>query len=63
MKRTVVMAVATMTAMSFAGSAWAQDCGSSDSIVIPTHNWSSQIVVSNVVGQLFEKIGCNVEYT
>lgn len=37
-------------------------CGSKDAIVIPTHNWSSQIVMSHVVGQLFEKIGCNVEY-
>lgn len=41
----------------------AQGCGSKDAIVIPTHNWSSQIVMSHVVGQLFEKIGCNVEYT
>ena len=38
------------------------ECGSNDAIVIPTHNWSSQIVMSHVVGQLFEKIGCNVEY-
>jgi len=28
---------------------------SSDPIVIPIHNWSSQIVMSNVVGQIFEK--------
>ncbi|MGR3914709.1 MAG: ABC transporter substrate-binding protein [Gammaproteobacteria bacterium] len=41
----------------------AQKCGSKDAIIIPTHNWSSQIVMSHVVGQLFEKIGCNVEYT
>jgi len=32
-------------------------------IVIPVHNWSSQIVMSHVVGQLFEKIGYTVEYT
>ena len=31
--------------------------------MIPTHNWSSQIVMSHVVGQLLEKIGCTVEYT
>lgn len=31
-------------------------------IIIPTHNWSSQIVMSHVVGGLFEKIGDNVEY-
>jgi glycine betaine/proline transport system substrate-binding protein len=35
---------------------------SSDPIVIPIHNWSSQIVMSNVVGQIFESIGDNVEY-
>jgi len=32
-------------------------------IVIPLHNWSSQIVMSNVVGQLFEKMGYRVRYT
>lgn len=35
---------------------------SSDPIVIPTHNWSSQIVMSNVVGQIFDEMGLNVEY-
>jgi glycine betaine/proline transport system substrate-binding protein len=38
----------------------AQD--SSDPIVIPIHNWSSQIVMSNVVGQILEGQGANVEY-
>ena len=38
----------------------AQD--SSDPIVIPIHNWSSQIVMSNVVGQILESAGNNVEY-
>ena len=40
--------------------AFAED--SSDPIVIPIHNWSSQIVMSNVVGQIFEGMGNNVEY-
>jgi glycine betaine/proline transport system substrate-binding protein len=40
--------------------AFAED--SSDPIVIPVHNWSSQIVMSNVVGQIFESMGSNVEY-
>lgn len=31
-------------------------------IIIPTHNWSSQIVMSHVVGNLFQKIGNKVEY-
>ncbi len=35
---------------------------SSDPIVIPMHNWSSQIVMSNVVGQIFEQMGNSVEY-
>ena len=39
---------------------FAQD--SSDPIIIPTHNWSSQIVMSHVVGNLFESMGNNVEY-
>ncbi len=43
-----------------AGGAFAAD--SSDPIIIPTHNWSSQIVMSNVVGQMFESMGASVEY-
>jgi len=35
---------------------------SSDPIIIPIHNWSSQIVMSNVVGQMYEGMGLNVEY-
>ena len=35
---------------------------SSDSIVIPIHNWSSQIVMSHVVGRIFESMGNNVEF-
>ena len=35
---------------------------SSDPIVIPIHNWSSQIVMSNVVGQILEGAGNSVEY-
>lgn len=36
---------------------------SDDPIIIPTHNWSSQLVVSEVTGKLFEKLGYYVEYT
>jgi len=50
----VAFATLAMTA------ARAQD--SSDPIIIPTHNWSSQIVMSNVVGQIFESEGLTVEY-
>ena len=35
---------------------------SDDPIIIPIHNWSSQIVMSNVVGQIFETMGLHVEY-
>ncbi len=35
---------------------------SRDPLIIPTHNWSSQIVMSNVVGQIFEAVGNSVEY-
>lgn len=35
---------------------------SDDPIVIPIHNWSSQIVMSHVVGQIFESMGNNVEF-
>ncbi len=40
--------------------AMAQD--SSDPIVIPIHNWSSQIVMSNAVGQILEMNGNAVEF-
>ena len=35
---------------------------SSDPIIIPIHNWSSQIVMSHAVGQIFESMGNNVEF-
>ena len=31
-------------------------------IIIPIHNWSSQIVMSHTVGQIFESTGNSVEY-
>ena len=42
------------------GVAFAED--SNDPIIIPIHNWSSQIVMSNVVGQMYESMGLNVEF-
>ena len=35
---------------------------SSEPIVIPTHNWSSQVVMAYVIGGIFESLGDNVEY-
>lgn len=46
-----------------ATTAWADVPESEDPIIIPTHNWSSQIVMSHVVGSIFEGMGYNVEYT
>ena len=31
-------------------------------IIIPTHNWSSQVVMAYVIGGIFESLGDNVEY-
>ena len=42
------------------GSVFAED--SSKPIVIPTHNWSSQVVMAYVIGGMFESMGNNVEY-
>lgn len=53
---TTAFVMGVLAAMPF--SALAED--SSDPIVIPIHNWSSQIVMSNVVGQIFESMGNNV---
>jgi glycine betaine/proline transport system substrate-binding protein len=47
-------------ALAMPGVAMAED--SEDPIVIPIHNWSSQIVMSHVVGQMFEGMGNNVEF-
>lgn len=40
----------------------AQSQDSSDPIIIATNNWSSQLVMSNVVGQIFEEMGLSAEY-
>ena len=42
------------------GSAFAED--SSDPIKIVTNNWTSQVVLSNVIGQVLESQGDKVEY-
>jgi glycine betaine/proline transport system substrate-binding protein len=50
---------ASLTVLMSAG-ANAED--SADPIRIVTNNWSSQVVLSNVVGQLLQQTGHNVEY-
>ena len=57
-KLTLTLAATAMMAMPFAASA----NDSSDPIVIPIHNWSSQIVMSHAVGQIFESMGNAVEF-
>ncbi|NVO58245.1 ABC transporter substrate-binding protein [Rhodobacteraceae bacterium B1Z28] len=59
MKLTNLLSAATLAAVAGTG-AIAED--SSDPIVIPIHNWSSQIVMSNVAGLIFAEMGNNVEY-
>lgn len=57
-RMTMLMASAAVTAMT----ATVAGADSSEPIVIPTHNWSSQIVMSHIVGQLFDSVGNSVEY-
>lgn len=49
----VLMASAALPAMA---------ADSSKPIMIPTHNWSSQVVMAYVIGGIFESMGNNVEY-
>ncbi len=59
MKLTRLVSLAAIAAATATAS---QAADSSDPIVIPIHNWSSQIVMSHVVGQIFESMGNNVEF-
>ena len=56
----------TMVAGSFAiamvASGAAKAADSTAPIVIPLHNWSSQLVMAYVIGGMFEAMGNNVEY-
>jgi len=53
---------AALLASALALPTFAMAADSEDPIIIPIHNWSSQIVMSNVVGQIFESMGNSVEY-
>ena len=53
-------ALGVAAAALMAPSAMAAD--SAEPIVIPTHNWSSQVVMAYVIGGIFESLGDNVEY-
>jgi len=60
LKRTVGAIVAGIILAFSAGTISAED--SSAPIVIPTHNWSSQVVMAYVIGGIFQSMGNNVEY-
>ena len=55
-----LVAGALVAGLSFTGIAQAAD--STKPIVIPIHNWSSQVVMAYVIGGIFESMGNNVEY-
>ena len=54
------LALGVAAAALMAPAAMAAD--SAQPIVIPTHNWSSQVVMAYVIGGIFESLGDNVEY-
>ncbi len=54
------LVAACLVLLSAAGVTRAAD--STSPIVIPIHNWSSQVVMAYVIGGIFESIGDNVEY-
>ena len=53
-------AASCVSLMTVGGAAKAAD--STAPIVIPIHNWSSQVVMAYVIGGMFESMGSNVEY-
>ena len=55
-----ILSALVISLVSFAGASNAAD--SKKPIVIPTHNWSSQIVMAYVIGGIFESMGNNVTY-
>ena len=58
--RNTIVAGASAILLSATGVAKAAD--STQPIVIPIHNWSSQVVMAYVIGGMFESMGNNVEY-
>ena len=61
MRKIISLISAVVISMaSFIGIANSAD--SKKPIVIPTHNWSSQVVMAYVIGGIFEDMGNNVKY-
>ena len=59
-KITSLISALIISVVSFTGVSNAAD--SKKPIVIPTHNWSSQIVMAYVIGGIFESMGNNVSH-
>jgi len=55
-----IVAAGCVSLLAATGIAKAAD--STQPIVIPIHNWSSQVVMAYVIGGMFETMGSNVEY-
>jgi len=56
----VAAAALTVALASVSGQTLAAD--STKPIIIPEHNWASQVVMAHVIGLMFESMGNNVEY-
>ncbi len=61
MNRKITTTIAALATTGFL-SAGAVNAASEEPIKIATHNWSSQIVMAHVMGNIFESLGNNVEY-
>ena len=62
MKITKLMATSAIAGVGMLVASYASAADSSEPIKIPTHNWSSQVVMAYVIGGIFESLGNNVEY-
>ena len=55
MKKLISILFAGLMVLSLPSKVFSAD--SSEPIVIPTHNWASQVVMAYVIGGIFESIG------
>ena len=55
-------AITVILASIFLSASIVKAADSKKPIVIPLHNWSSRVVMSYVIGGIFESMGNNVEY-
>ena len=62
LSKSTLAAVAAGCLLLFSATGVTRAADSTSPIVIPIHNWSSQVVMAYVIGGIFESIGDNVEY-